>query len=257
MKSSVAAVFLFFVAHGSLVAQDSVPDTVVGTGVIRVTRKPISPYFKVEYTMTRMLDPVKAAKKNKNADSTAQPDNGDSGWKYERKKSDDEDSLTLERGAKVVFPTRITNISQHYMNEITYYYNFTDTPRVDTMHVGLWINTTGKIRQVYVREQEKETVPESLYDQVIGASLKLKKWDAYGGHWPRKRFLRKQKFVKDHFYCSMNVIIASFPMSLEQKTSGVRFTAKDVCLNEPPPPESRKKRRGREKTDGEESSAQK
>jgi|GEM_PF-2668915 len=233
---------IVFAAAGlQLCAQDT-SDVVSGT--IRVQRTPAAPYYKVEYYMRRVADPAKVQRRrakdpvidSASADVSAFAASGD------RVKSKDpgRDTLSLEKGATLVHPSTTTLFSKHFADEVAYYYSIADTPRVDTMRIGFWISTSGAVKGVYIRENENEKIPASIYDQVIGASLKLRKWGTPGGYWKRKRFLRKQEFVRDNYYCDMYVIIASFPMSVEQKKSKVRYAGKDVCLNPPKLPQNRK-----------------
>lgn len=242
---------LLFIATGvRLFAQDT---TGVTSGTIRVNRTPVVPYYKVNYAMHLIADPGKTQRvkvkqqQDSTSDSSVASLGGqppvDNGWQATSQKTDPgNDTITLERGARLVFPHTDLLLSKYFSEQISYFYKRTDTPRVDTMHVGLWINKQGAVKRVYVHNAEG--MPKDLFDQVIGASIGLKKWGTAGGYYPRKRFLRKQKFVKDNYYCDMYVIIASFPMTVDQKTSGARFMPQDRCLNFPVPPV--KKRRVRE-----------
>lgn len=232
-KAFLSSFFLIFSL--SLSGQDT---TDTSPGVIRVARKPITPYYKVEYKMFRMQDPSKGTDRKNPADSSAIA--AGKGWKND---DEERDSLSLEPGSKLVFPGQGIHLSQFYNSQVTYYYHFTDTPRVDTMHVGFWIGTQGKVRQVYIREKERPGMPPALFDQVVAASMKVKKWDSPGGYLTPKRFLRKRRFVRDNYYCDMRLIMASYPMTLEQKKSGVHYSNKDVCLNPPAELPSKKKKR--------------
>lgn len=237
-------------------------DTAISMGTIIVAKQPIAPYYKVEYEMRRIADPSKTVKKvrtpaiDSTSGDTAQfvSTDGSSEW-TRRSGNPGGDSLELEKGARLVFPKTNMLLSKHYADDVNFFYSRSDTPRVDTIRVGLWINKQGAVKRVYIRQSNAEETPKDLYDQVVGASLKLKKWGEAGGYWPRKRIFRKSVFVKDNFYCDMYIIVASYPMSAEQLKSGSRYMNIDRIRNlKATEAEPRKKKKEKkavsEKTDG-------
>jgi hypothetical protein len=213
-------------------------DTAIAMGTIIVAKQPIAPYYKVEYEMRRIADPAKTVKKVRTpaTDSTSgeteqfASTDGSSEW-TRRSGNPGGDSLGLEKGTRLVFPKTNLLLSRHYADDVNFFYSRSDTPRVDTIRVGLWINKQGAVKRVYIRQSNAEETPQDLYDQVVGASLKLKKWGEPGGYWPRKRLFRKSVFVKDNFYCDMYIIVASYPMSAEQLISGSRYMNTDRIRN--------------------------
>lgn len=249
-------------------------DTTISVGTIIVVKQPIAPFYKVEYVMRRIADPLKAEKKvitpvrdgkrdtaaaAIGADTTQYASTDGTGeWEITKRRSNPaNDSLQLEKGARLVFPRTTTLLSKHYADDVNYFYTSADTPRVDTIRIGFWINKQGAVKRVYIRKGSEEKMNKDLYDQIVGAALKIKKWGEPGGYWPRKRFLRKQEFVKDNFYCDMYIIVSSYPMSMEQVKSGSRYMNSDRCRNiiETVPPPKKKKKKAEtvvsEKTDGE------
>ena len=208
-------------------------------GVIYVRKPTIIPYVKVEYnyylsrvSMVKVNVPV-----NNGIEGAVETDNVPVF-----------DSFAYSPKIKRVYPKqKELLLSKMFVENLTYLYNANDTPRVDTIVIGLWIDRSGKIKRVMDDPEYTLKMPEQMVKELTRASQKLsgETWGDKGGYYEKKKRFRPQALVIEHYYCEIFVIVSSYPLTEEQKIT--RYSAWDYPLNSPPLDEQQ--RASKEKND--------
>jgi hypothetical protein len=219
-------IFLLACVLGScaLNAQDTIPDDDIPTGKIKVKKPEIHPYVKVEFRYTlahvRKTEVLVQVAPNLPLERDWAP------------VYDSAYSVRLKR----MYPQKTLQLARYFSTNMLFTYTSSDTPRADTMYVGMWIDSKGKIR--YVRPDTSWTgdMPVQLAVELysIASSLRDMDWGKGGGYFTEKRFLHQPEFFGESYYCEMYVIVSSYPMTAEQKRSGSKFAPFDYPLNSPP-----------------------
>lgn len=135
-----------------------------------------------------------------------------------------------------VYPQKSTSLAKYFSEGIEYKYKISDSLRADTLVVGLWITSTGKIRWAEADTALANTMPKELRNQLEGSANALREWGwgKGGGFNTKRRFLRPSEFRAESYYCELYVIVSGRPLTVEQKTTRVQFAPFDIPLNSPP-----------------------
>lgn len=252
MRRFCVLYFIFFIWAAELKAQQ--PDYIVSSGlnvttltansdttdtseipqgIIYVRKATIIPYVQVQYKY--YLAHVNMVKVNRPVE------NGIEGY-VETENVPVFDSSVYSRLLKRQYPKKAESplLSKMFVENMKYLYSANDTPRVDTMVIGLWIDANGKIRHVLDDPEYTLKMPDQMVNELTRASQTLsgKMWGEKGGYFQRKRMFRPAPLVLESYYCEMFVIVSSYPMTVEQKIS--RYAPFDYPLNSPPTDEQQK-----------------
>src|SRR6187551_429361 len=145
-------------------------------GVIYVRKPNIVPYVKVEYKY--YLSRVDLVKVNVPAA------NGMEG-EVEVDEVPRFDSAIYSKRKVRVYPKKECQLlSKMFWDNITCFYNASDTPRVDTMVIGLWIDQNGKVRRVLDDPEYTLKMPDQMVKELTRASHLLtgEVWGQKGGY---------------------------------------------------------------------------
>ena len=203
-------------------------------GVIYVRKSNIIPYIKVEYKY--YLSRVNMVKIDRPVE------NGIEGY-YETDNVPVFDSAVYSRTLKRLYPkkTQAPLLSKLFVENMKYLYSASDTPRVDTMVIGMWIDDRGKIRRVLDDPEYTLKMPEQMVKELTRASQMVSgtMWGERGGYFQKKKkiFSRPTLMIQS-YYCEVFVMVSSFPLTEEQKVT--RYAAFDYPLNSPPVDEQQK-----------------
>ena len=203
-------------------------------GVIYVQKPNIIPYVKVEYkyylshvNMVQIDRPV---------------DNGVPG-NVERESVPQFDSNMYSQKLQRVYPVKGEDplLSKMFVDNLQYRYNVSDTPRVDTMVMGMWIDLHGKVKRVLDDPEYTLKMPEQMVKELTNAGQKVVNatWGSAGGYKEKKKLFRKQPLILESYYVEVFIIVSSYPVTQEQKIS--RYASFDHPLNAPPIDEQEKK----------------
>lgn len=206
-------------------------DTVeIPQGVIYVRKPTIIPYVKVEYKY--YLSHVNMVKVNVPAN------NGIEGA-VETDNVPMFDSSVYSKRLERVYPKKDAELlSKMFVEHLTYLYSPSDTPRVDTMVIGMWINTRGKVQRVMDDPEYTLRMPDKMVAELTRASKKVSTWGEPGGYYGRKKMFKKAPLILESYYCEVFVIVSTFPLTQEQKIT--RYSAFDYPLNSPPTDEQQR-----------------
>lgn len=201
-------------------------------GVIYVQKPNIIPYVKVEYkyylahvNMVKVERPV---------------DNGVPG-NVEVENVPQFDSNMYSQKLQRVYPAKGGNplLSKMFVENMQYRYNTSDTPRVDTMVMGMWINSRGKVQRVLDDPEYTLQMPEQMAEELTKAGQTVTEWGQPGGYYPKKKLFRKAPLTRESYYVEVFIIVSSYPLTSEQKIT--RYAPFDYPLNAPPINEQEKK----------------
>lgn len=202
------------------------PDTSseIPQGIIRVRKPTVVPYVKVEYkyylshvNMVRVNIPV---------------DNGVNG-NVETDNVPVFDSSVYPKRLVRVYPKEKELLSKMFVENMMYRYNANDTPRVDTMVMGLWINARGKVQRVMDDPEYTLQMSDDLLKELTRTSQTITDWGDAGGYYSgRKKLFKKPTLILESYYCEVFVIVSSYPLTQEQKIT--RYAPFDYPLNSPP-----------------------
>jgi hypothetical protein len=203
---------------------DTTDTSEIPQGIIYVRKATIIPYVQVQYKY--YLAHVNMVKVNRI---------GASGYE-ETENVPTFDSTVYSRLLKRQYPKKAEGplLSKMFVENMKYLYSASDTPRADTMVIGLWIDANGKIRYVLDDPEYTLQMPDQMVNELTRASQKLygTMWGEKGGYFQRKKMFRPAPLVLESYYCEMFVIVSSYPMTVEQKIS--RYAPFDYPLNSPP-----------------------
>ncbi|GAB4140613.1 MAG: hypothetical protein Fur0041_15800 [Bacteroidia bacterium] len=198
----------------------------VPQGVIVVKKPVIQPFVKVGYSL--YLSSVTLV------DVEVPANNGVDGA-VEMDRVPVFDSGAYSQKWERVYPQKQIHLSKHFSDKLHYNYAPSDTPRIDTMVVGLWITKSGKIKWKAVDTVLSDDMPPALEDQLYAAVKLLPEvWGQGGGFNTPRRFLKPSRFYGESYYCEMFVIVSTFPLTQVQQNTGVLAAPFDTPLNSPP-----------------------
>jgi hypothetical protein len=143
------------------------------------------------------------------------------------------DSAAYSKKLKRSYPVSANLLSKYYVENMKYQYQENDTPRVDTLFVGMWIDPRGKVKRVLL-DTGFTNMPSELKEQAALISYGISDWGTGGGYVTPKKFLRPGKLTFASYYCEMYVIVSSYPLTEEQKKTGNSYAPFDYPLNSPP-----------------------
>ncbi|MGL4596784.1 MAG: hypothetical protein ACRCYO_04615 [Bacteroidia bacterium] len=228
MLRILIACFLLFTCVGAQAqtAQTNVTtqdDTLeIAEGVIRVERPHIRPFVQVDYSLhlakVSMMEVLVPA--GNGVDSSV-----------ERDRQPFFDTTFYPKTLERVSPVATTHLSKVLAKNLFYTYSANDTPRIDTVTIGLWITKNGKIKQIFPVSEIPEGMSEILYEELCIGATHIAIWNRDnkgGGYMTRRRFLRPSEFVPENYYCVMRVVISSMPLTPEQVSTGVRYSNADA-----------------------------
>lgn len=190
-------------------------DTGVPAGTIHIRRTPVEPYFKVQYRLV----PAKMVE------------------------GEARDASGLLVNNYVQYPQKDWNYSDILAKSVKYVYAVKDTPHIDTVRMDILLTTGGRTRMFYFDSAGcPKTIPSELYEQ-IKAAISTSKNNAWtpGGYRVVKRFggagassiSRRGPLRKTMYFCYTTVIVASYPLSKDEKKTGIRHTAdENLTTNE-------------------------
>ncbi|CAN5120715.1 hypothetical protein BH09BAC5_BH09BAC5_07980 [soil metagenome] len=233
---------LFFIANefhaqqamdsiGKVLAQNISSDSIneIPQGVIYVRKSNIIPYIKVEYKY--YLSHVTTVKVNRPVE------NGVEG-NVETDNVPVFDSAIYSKKLARAFPKENILLSKMFVENMNFRYNPVDTPRVDTMVIGFWINSRGKIQRVLDDPEYTLKMPEQMVNELTKTSQTVSEWGGAGGYYPKKKRFRKTPLILESYYCEVFVIVSSYPLTKEQRITS--YSAFDYPLNSPPINEQQK-----------------
>jgi hypothetical protein len=237
--------FLFFAAEipaqqdtvisSDLISQVSPQDTSdeIPQGVIKVRKANILPYVKVEYKY--YLSHVSMVKVNVPSANGMGPDEVDEVPVF--------DSAVYSKRKPRMYPKKECQLlSKMFVENMACLYSVNDTPRVDTMVIGLWIDANGKVRRVLDDPEYTLKMPDQMVKELTRAShlLSGENWGQKGGYFQQnKRRFRQPTLTFESYYCEVFVIVSSYPLTQEQKIT--RYAPFDYPLNSPPTDEEQKR----------------
>lgn len=217
MRKYLIAVLMLLLGCVSLNAQLAMqravaPDTltVKTTGTIKVRKKPIRPYVRVDYTLSAAC-----------VTKVSVPTVFDSLVGEELVETPLFDTNCRPQNLQRALPQKTVQLGRTYAQNISYEYLTVDTPRTDTLMIGFWIDTQGRIRQAFPEDSTETTLPPALYEQLVGLTKTFGVWgDKGGGYYTTRKFLRPSEFKRQDYYCTARVIVSNRPLTPEQKRAG-------------------------------------
>lgn len=225
---SVCLIFVSLVLFGGVsFAQviSAAPDSVeIPQGIIFVQKPHITPFVKVDYKlflsrvrMQEVLVPV---------------NNGIENY-VERDNRPVFDSSIYPKSLERVYPKKNPVFSKYFVENLDYQYQASDTPRVDTMVIGMWIDRFGKVKRVMPDTDYTGEMPRALVTELAAISWGINDWGEKGGYKTKKKLFRPSQLVIENYYCEAYVIVSSYPLTDEQKKTGTSYALFDYPLNSP------------------------
>ncbi len=201
----------------------------ISLGVIFVRKPHINPYVKVNYKFYLVhVDP------KKNSQREVQVTDANSGFTDTQiQKIPIFDSSVYSKKLKRDYPAIAQPLSKYFVENMSFQYQPNDTPRVDTMLVGIWIDARGKVRIVLPDTENVGTMPSKMIAELYRVSTGISEWGAGGDYRTPKKFLRSSQLIFESYYCEAYVIVSSFPLTVEQKKNGAASAPFDYPLNCP------------------------
>lgn len=221
--SGLFILILFFTGVSN--AQDTLRD--VTPGVIVVKKPKIVPYVKVNYKL--YLSKVSTVEKE------VPVNNGVTGYvEMDRNYPVYDSSYYMDNAARE-YPKETKLFSKYFSESLLYNYQSSDTPRIDTLKIIMWVKSNGKVKRVDVATDTtgKNTSPE-LYKELTSISYGISEWGNGGGYYTPKRFLHPALFVGEDYCAEVYIIVSSMPLTEEQKITGKSYAPFDYPLNCPP-----------------------
>jgi hypothetical protein len=200
-------------------------------GVIRVHKPDIKPYVKVEYKY--YLSHVNMVKVDRPVDNGIMTD-------IQTDNVPQFDSNMYSQNLKREYPKKAPDLfSKMFYDNMKYRYNVSDTPRVDTMVIGMWIDTHGKVKRVLDDPEYTLKMPDEMVNELTRTGMTVTNWGQPGGFYPKKKLFRKAPLTFESYYVEVFVIVSSYPLTQEQKIT--QYAPFDYPLNSPPVDEQEKK----------------
>lgn len=185
---------------------------------------PIVPFVKVEYSL--FLSSVKEVPVMREAN----------GQEYRDKVPVFDSAVYKRQEVQPVYPQKTSSLARYFSENITYKYKPADSLRSDTLVVGLWISPAGKVKWAEADTTYENVMPRELMIELARSANGLREWGwgKGGGFNTKRRFLKPSQFVSESYYCELYVILSAKPLTIEQKTTGVKYAPFDIPLNSPP-----------------------
>ncbi|HTL81571.1 MAG TPA: hypothetical protein VL651_07695 [Bacteroidia bacterium] len=218
LRNFIVLFFTAFFIHAA--AQDT---TEVPAGVIMVKKPVTTPFVKAEYSLflskVRWTDEIVYYH---GIPETNRIPVYDSGYYLS----------PLERA----LPAKSINLGRYFALNLTYDYAVADTPRVDTLVLGLLLNEKGKIQYVDPDTEDAVHMNADLKAELsaIAMSLEDQDWGEPGGYYEPSHALRPKQFVPECYYCELTIIVSSMPLTPDQKSTRAVFPPRDLPLNTVP-----------------------
>ncbi len=187
---------------------------IIEPGVIKVAKSPVYPYVKIDYDY-RMVTAKKKERYSKKVYSSALEGMVDIGF--------------LKKDSAQKDPSN--NLSRLVCDSISFLYSYRDTPQVDTVRFHFTIKKNGLIKSIIT--VERGTHNKYLFRQASALMNKYNYWPAAyrawepGGSVRKNRFSSTPKFYPAEFDCTFTLVVASFPLTLKQKNTGIHFIDND------------------------------
>ncbi len=230
MKTLIVLFFSCIVI--SVIAQDTIPKVAeIPQGIIYVRKSNIIPYVKVEYKY--YLSKVSMVRENKTVTDPI------AGNIIEVDNVPVFDSTVYSPKLKRVYPRETQLLSKLFVENMNFKFNANDTPRVDTLVIGMWIDSKGRIKRVLDDPEYTFKMSDELVKELTRTSQQISIWGDAGGYYEKKKLFRKSPLILESYYCEVFVIVSSYPLLVEQKNS--RYAPFDYPLNSPPLDEQQKK----------------
>ncbi|HET6992852.1 MAG TPA: hypothetical protein VFJ43_16070 [Bacteroidia bacterium] len=215
------------------IAETIPPDTgavdgEIPQGIIYVRKPHISPFIKVDYNL--YLAHVNPRGSQREVPVT---DKSTGFTDIQIETIPTFDSTIYSKKLKREYPVSAHLLSKYYAENMKYEYQENDTPRVDTMVVGMWIDSRGKIKRVLIDTEFTSNMPHQLVDEIAEISYTISDWGTGGGYLTQKKFLKPSKLVLESYYCEAYIIVSSYPLTKEQKKTGTSYAPFDYPLNSP------------------------
>lgn len=184
----------------------------------------IVPFVKVEYSL--FLSSVKEVPVIREAN----------GQEFRDKVPVFDSAVYKRQQVQPVYPQKTSSLARYFSENITYKYKPSDSLRSDTLVVGLWITSTGKVKWAEADTTYANAMPRELMIELARSANGLREWGwgKGGGFNTKRRFLKPSQFVSESYYCELYVILSGKPLTVEQKTTGVKYAPFDIPLNSPP-----------------------
>lgn len=131
------------------------------------------------------------------------------------------------------YPVNADPLSRYFVENLNYRFQPNDTPRVDTMLYGMWIDSRGKVKYIMPDSNYDCHMSSALIRELDSISWRISNWGTGGGYHTPKKFLRPAHFVGESYYCEVYVIVSSYPLTVEQKKTGTSYAPFDYPLNCP------------------------
>lgn len=196
----------------------------LSVGIIYVRKPHIIPYVKVDYKL--YLAHVKMVKVEVPVDNGLQGN-------VEIDNQPVFDSNAYSKKLKRDYPVASDPLSKYFVSNMQYQYQSNDTPRVDTMVIGFWIDTRGRIKRALPDTEYVGNMPSALVTELAKTSWTISNYGAAGGYYTPKKFLRPSKLTYESYYCEAYVIVSSYPLTVEQHENGTAYAPFDFPLNCP------------------------
>jgi hypothetical protein len=143
------------------------------------------------------------------------------------------DTAVYSPKLKRVYPQKEELLSKYFAEGMKFEYQANDTPRVDTMIIGMWIDARGKVRFALPYDMSESKMPPEVIDQINAITATIGEWGAAGGYMTPKKLFKPSKLVLESYFCELHVIVSSVPLTTEQKKSGASYSPFDYPLNSP------------------------
>lgn len=194
----------------------------VQQGTITVRKKAIPPFFRVQYSYSKIPREYRPGKLR----FLERP------RKYDEVRPGQQEKYFLE------YPRRTGSLSQLFAAAVQAVYEEADTPRTDTIRIRL---TLGKgklcrIKAVEIRNGDR-IGKHAVTDETVAFAKNMlvnALWGSPGGYsHERKKPVADRTFFAEEFYCDVLLIVASFPLTYRQRYEGMNYCLADEELTVP------------------------
>lgn len=138
------------------------------------------------------------------------------------------------------YPVKSEFYAKYFAENLHYQYSSADTPRVDTLTIGMEILSNGKVKYITPYTELAGNMPKEMLDQLTHLSMGITSWGTGGGYQTKKKFLKPIQRIPENYYCEIYVIVSSYPLTQEQKNTGMAYSPFDYPLNSPTMDEEQK-----------------
>jgi hypothetical protein len=99
--------------------------------------------------------------------------------------------------------------------------------------VGMEILIDGKIKFVTPYTESAGNMPQEVVDQLAKLSDGITNWGTGGGYQTKKKLFKPIQRTQENYYCEIYIIVSSYPLTVEQKNTGMAYSPFDYPLNTP------------------------